>query len=86
MGKGRTYTAVNTDRLLEDVLKRIITGKKNYKSKITNFFKRARCFFLGHQMVSDYWKRDDNPNWFEQKDFEYHIGCRKCPEFRIEKP
>ena len=28
MGNGRTYFAINTDRLFTDALKRIITGKE----------------------------------------------------------
>jgi len=85
---GRTYFAkrvVNEDTVLEIVNEMI--GKKNIKRIIIDYWLRIICFLQGgHKMVTDVWKNGENPNWRKEKDFEYHIGCKRCPEFRTEKP
>jgi len=82
MLKGRTYLSKN----VTGTLNALVTGKGLWKMKMKEFFLRFRCLIFGHNMVRDIWRNGSNPQWFIDKDFEYHIGCTRCPLFRIEKP
>jgi len=85
--KGTTYFAkTNISERLIDLLKEHTTGKKNYKRMFKEWLLHVRCFFQGHQMTKDIWRSGTNENWYEEKDFEYHVGCRRCPKFYTEKP
>jgi len=81
--QGRTHFAKNLDI---DVLVDYVKGKKNYLRMLKHFLLRARCFFVGHEMTRDIWKNNTNENWYEDKDFEYHVGCKNCSLFFTEKP
>jgi len=37
-----------------------------------------RCRLFGHDLALDRWHRADNPRWFQQMDYEIHLGCRRC--------
>ena len=87
MVQGKSYFAKNctTDILLE-LMNEYTSGKKNYKRMFKEFMLWLRCFILGHKETKDIWRNGENPNWREEKDFEYHVGCRRCPKFEIQKP
>ena len=84
---GRTYFAKSVlSTSISDVFTEAYSGKKNYKRAFLKFLRWARCFLFGHRMVIDYWRSAQNQNWLKDKDYELHIGCRRCPKFRTEKP
>lgn len=84
---GRTYYSKTIlARSLTEIVKEVHTGKKNYKREIYDFLRQVRCLFLGHQIVMNTWRNVKNPNWEKEKDYELHIGCRRCPKFYIRKP
>ncbi len=87
MVQGTSYFAktCTIEKLLE-LMNEYTGGKKNYKRIWKEFLLWLRCFIFGHQETKDIWRNGANPNWYKEKDFEYHVGCRRCPKFSTEKP
>ena len=64
----------------------IITLVIILKHYFKEFLLKFRCFFIGHVIVKDIWHNKENQRWYEEKDFEYHVGCTRCPLFYTERP
>lgn len=78
----RTILSVPVSEIFNEAL----SGKKNYKREFFDFLRRVRCFFIGHRITNDVWRNKKNLNWLKEKDYEWHIGCRRCLKFYIRKP
>ena len=74
MSRPRTYFAKNvysTDEMLK-----LLQGKKTWKRLIIETLRKIRCKLTGHFIVHQKWLNKENP-----MDFEWHVGCTKCPKF-----
>lgn len=72
---GRNWTArhpLSAQGLLE-----LAKGRKP-RVPLKDRFRRLWCVLKGHNLVTDRWHNAINPNWFEEKDYELHIRCRRC--------
>jgi hypothetical protein len=55
-------------------------GKK-VREPLSVKLRRLWCAIVGHDLVRDIWQNQRSP--FE---YEFHVGCRRCPYVRVEQP
>jgi len=78
--KAKTYFAKRSmSEDVETLMYAIQHGKFPLKRRLGDFFRRVRCFFIGHDMVRQRWG-GIGPDGHRQ---EYHIGCKRCPHFKV---
>jgi hypothetical protein len=65
-------------------LLRLAEGKRP-KRTIKEQFRILICKLIGHNLIVDYWVKDD-PNCFSNKQYELHLGCTRCPFIATKKP
>lgn len=69
---------------IEDLL-RLAEGKPVKESWRVRL-RRAWCALVGHDLVIDRWHPADSFTWFSEKNYEIHLGCRRCPHVQVLDP
>jgi hypothetical protein len=72
----RHYAALRP--LSVDNMVRLVHGQ-SVKEPLRVRLRRLWCLVLGHDLVTDRWHRKGDTDWFRNKRYEIHIGCKRCP-------